>query len=655
MRATAFGAGVDFVDAVGTKVRIPSPPRCVVSLVPAVTEMLFAIDAGDAVCGITYHDTYPATTADKTIVGGFFSPDMERIEVLKPDLILVADLHDKLRQHFEGRGVKVAQLAASSIQDIHHDILLLGRIFDRAEEAKKLVDRSEEMLAVVSRKVERIPIEDRQRVIRLMGHARMMVPGDDSFQNDFIRAAGGVAPHFGRNGNVIELSLSEWQRFNPQVIYSCGDDRAGVEKILHRPGWQDVEAVRNGRIEMFPCELTCRPSPRAANFVQQLAASIYHDQFTDRQQQVTSDRVIAMQAVDTGLGFVKDAAVVTMQYLDFANKTLLIDFKQPQAVLSTLEGYREGVTTVGNHYTPPPLWKIAFAEGLPELQRRVAKVAGRDPDHTALLFTGADMDNLSMQHQQFKGMRVTALVTAGVKSNAVRMSQDEGRFYEPGTINIIILSNMQLTRRAMARAIISATEAKTAALADLDIRSTYTPELNQATGTGTDNILVVAGQGTPIDNAGGHSKMGELIARAVYAGVKGAIAKQNGLVAGRSIFQRLAERKINLAALIGASSCGGPDSRSSMVSGMEKLLLDSRYAGFLAMTLQLSDIHAKGLADDLSAYDSQCLLVANEIADNKMDEVQDCLDGDEATVVVVRGLNALYNGLLRRGDAGDHP
>ena len=93
------------------------------------------------------------------------------------------------------------------------------------------------------------------------------------------------------------------------------------------------------------------------------------------------------------------------------------------------------------------------------------------------------------------------------------MAEDIGSWYEPGTINMILLTNMRLTPRGMQRAIISATEAKTAALQDLDIRSSYTPMVNPATGTGTDNIIVVQGAGTRIDNAGGHSKMGELIAR----------------------------------------------------------------------------------------------------------------------------------------------
>ncbi len=73
-------------------------------------------------------------------------------------------------------------------------------------------------------------------------------------------------------------------------------------------------------------------------------------------------------------------------------------------------------------------------------------------------------------------MTVYALVTAGVESNAVRMSVDEGRFYEPGTINVILMTNMKLSSRARTRAIISATEAKTAAMEDLDVRSSASPQ-----------------------------------------------------------------------------------------------------------------------------------------------------------------------------------
>jgi adenosylcobinamide amidohydrolase len=81
----------------------------------------------------------------------------------------------------------------------------------------------------------------------------------------------------------------------------------------------------------------------------------------------------------------------------------------------------------------------------------------------------------------------------------------------------------------MARAIITATEAKTAALQDLDVRSIFTPQ-SQATGTGTDNMIIVSGKrlGKMLRSTGGHTKMGELIRVSTKIAVTEAIEKQKG-------------------------------------------------------------------------------------------------------------------------------
>jgi len=250
---------------------------------------------------------------------------------------------------------------------------------------------------------------------------------------------------------------------------------------------------------------------------------------------------------------------------------------------------------------------------------------GRESVDTSLLFTGADMDNLSVQRRQYKQMSVYVLVTAGVRSNAVRMAEDIGAWYEPGTINMIILANMQLTPRAMNRAIISATEAKTAALQDLDIRSSYTALRNPATGTGTDNIIVVQGTGMRIDNAGGHSKMGELIAKAVYAGVQEAVFKQNGIVRERHLMHRLKDRKITLFGLMGDCTCG--IDRSRLIRELERLLMDPAYTGFIESALAISDAHERGLIKDIHSFEGWCTRTAETIAGRPIhsEEVFSCV------------------------------
>jgi len=472
-----------------------------------------------------------------------------------------------------------------------------------------------------------------------------MTPGDDSFQNEMIRAAGGIPPVFGKEGNIVVITKEEWLRFNPQVIYGCGGDRETARKFFDRPGWKDVDAVKNGNIFYFPCNLTCRASTNTGCFVSWLSSRIYTDEFSNKEDQVLEEKIFKSRKLDLDLDYIKDARISYSHIHDFLNKTLIIDFKQPLSVVSTLEGERKGIESVGNHYSPPPCWGIGHKSGLSGVRKRVYQAIGKSEDTASFLFTGADMDNLVVKRQKFKDMEVYALVTAGVKSNAVRMSKDEGRFYEPGTINIILLPNIKLTPRAMTRAIISATEAKTAALQDLDIRSAYSSLYSQATGTGTDNIIVVQGTGVRIDNAGGHSKLGELIAKAVYAGVQEAVYKQNGIVNRRNVFQRLKDRKINIYGLVSEVKYDCIYKKSALGGEIEEILLDPRYAGFIEASFALSDDYERGLICDLSGYELWCNNVAEEIAGEKIIQLSGIIETDHKPVVLRMALNALLNGL----------
>jgi len=224
---------------------------------------------------------------------------------------------------------------------------------------------------------------------------------------------------------------------------------------------------------------------------------------------------------------------------------------------------------------------------------------------------------------------------------------DEGLFYEPGTINILILTNMRLTPRARTRAIITATEAKTAAMQDLDIRSVFSPEKSQATGTGTDEVLVVEGRGTWLDDAGGHCKLGELIAKAVHEGVKEAVLRQNAIAAPRSVFQRLQDRNISVYGLLKKQVCWGEAAcAGEYLARFEDTLLQPHYAAFLESSLSLSDAEERGLVTSLEIFRPWCLSVAEEIAGKKVDTWNDYITDEDTPAVLRMFLNALFNGLV---------
>jgi adenosylcobinamide amidohydrolase len=527
---------------------------------------------------------------------------------------------------------------------------LLGRIFNKENEAAEIVHDIKKQLHIIAKKIAKIPDSKRERVVRLMGCDPVMVPGDDSFQNEMIKAAGGVPPVLGKKGNIVVITKEEWMRFNPHIIYGCGGDRETARKFFNQPGWKDVDAVKNSKIFYFPCDLTCRASTKTGYFVSWLSARIYGDEFAKKDALVLKEKIYRSRKVELDLNYIRDARISYSTIHDFPNKTLIIDFKEPLSVVSTLEGQRDGVETVGNHYSSPPCWGIGHKLGLKRIRKRVYKVIGKSEDKVSFLFTGADMDNLAIKRKRFKEMEVYALVTAGVKSNAVRMSVDEGRFYEPGTINIILLPNMKLTTRAMTRAVISATEAKAAALQDLDIRSSETPRIHQATGTGTDNIILVEGTGKQVDNAGGHSKMGELIARAVYEAVQDAVYKQNGIVTQRNIFQRLKERKISVFDLINSIRLEDIDDRRKLVGETEEILLQPQYASFIQASFAMSDDYERGLIINLSGYNLWCRQVAEEIAGKKVEIMKNFIEIGHIPLVLRMALNTIFNGIYHKAN-----
>ncbi|MDO5852189.1 MAG: adenosylcobinamide amidohydrolase [Methanobacteriaceae archaeon] len=143
-----------------------------------------------------------------------------------------------------------------------------------------------------------------------------------------------------------------------------------------------------------------------------------------------------------------------------------------------------------------------------------------DVNTSTMLITTACMDNYSIVTKKYEDLEVTAIVTAGADKNAVQAG-DPSTFYEKnnnykltsGTINIIILINAKLSPGTLQVAGITTTEAKTKVLRDLKIQSNFSKGL--ATGTGTDGICILSDNTSEnkLENAGKHSKLGELIAK----------------------------------------------------------------------------------------------------------------------------------------------
>jgi len=234
-------------------------------------------------------------------------------------------------------------------------------------------------------------------------------------------------------------------------------------------------------------------------------------------------------------------------------RTLYAKFIKPHRVLSTCRaagGMQHNLQYLYNHQScesrdhmravPPSAYKDPLA-----YREWVCEPLGLPAEQCATLGTAANMHNAAFVCEQFRDLQVIAVCTGGVETNAGRAG-DYAAYYEhdgefeklppteaipgPGTINTMIFISKPLTEGAQTRVIMTATEAKTAALQELAVNSRYSNQL--ATGTGTDQIgiaTLVDDSQVPLTTAGKHSKLGELIGKAVYKATKQTLAQQNKL------------------------------------------------------------------------------------------------------------------------------
>ena len=224
----------------------------------------------------------------------------------------------------------------------------------------------------------------------------------------------------------------------------------------------------------------------------------------------------------------------------FYDKSIVIYFSGKRKVLSTSlynGGYHEDYVAVYNYDAKQGAGMPCeiLADTYVEHMRLISKRLSLDPDYVTGMGTAASMENVAMATESFKELIVTAIVTGGIETNGGRVG-DPADFYRPiekpdkfGTINIMLYIDCDLPPGTLARALVTCTEAKTAAIQELMEESKYSNGL--ATGSGTDTTIIVANSESPLylEGAGKHSKLGELIGKTVKKAVKEALEKQSGL------------------------------------------------------------------------------------------------------------------------------
>ncbi len=629
---------LDITDGRNIRVRINQPPQRVVCLVPAITETIVRLGQEDVLVGTTLEDLKLEPQLRIADIGSYFHPVLDQILSLKPDLVIAAPGQREVIEHFATEPEGLLVLDARRLEDGYAQIRLIGKLLNRSQSAEKIIRHNREQLELIKQRLGMIPEDKRKRVIRVVAGSIFYAPGDDSFQNQLIEAAGGIPPELASDGSFVPLSLQQWQNFDPQMVYGCNDNADAVRAYLQQPQWRDVTAIRNGQLMMFPCALTCQLGTHMGDFALWLAAVLYPQEMADPDLATAEDQILEERPLEFEFAYVKEARIVNHRVNDVVYRSLDVHFNKPQTILSTFEGLRSQIAGVGNTYVPMGASLGHMTFGPHRAKAAIAANLGYEKMDFSGMMTGADLNNLAQRTEVYKDLEVTALATAGVRGNAMRMSRDTGFYSSHGTINVLVMTNRKLSENAMARSIITATEAKSAALLDLDIRSSYSGLDYRATGTGTDNVIIVQGDGPEALYTGGHTKIGELIAKAVHGAVTDAISRQNGLLARRPVSQRLYERGLSLKQVAATF----PElEQTAATEKLATLLKDPYYAAFLETALAVSDDLKKGLIGSDLVFNQLCIQVASRISDERDVSMTDFPGNKELPPILARAFGAL--------------
>ncbi len=204
--------------------------------------------------------------------------------------------------------------------------------------------------------------------------------------------------------------------------------------------------------------------------------------------------------------------------------------KQVKAVLNV--GVPEGYNDRSLHLDPLELITSSAAK------------LGYTKDYLAMV-TAAKIQNYSLITKKTGDFSVSVAATAGCKHGESSGEEMNVQEIGGGTINIIVFIDGNPTESCMVATLITATEAKSAALRDFDVRSLYTGD--SATGSITDSVTIASpNQGKTINYGGPASKLGKLVAYCTRKAVAEALIKQEPFWASRTVLDRLKERHLAL-------------------------------------------------------------------------------------------------------------
>ena len=268
------------IDQLGRHVTIPEKPERIVSLAPSITEIVFALDQGYRLKGVTTYSDFPPEAKKLPKVGSYVQLDLEKIVALKPDLCIAIKDGNPIvvAQRLESMKIPVYAVNPKNLKTVIQTVQEIGGLLKVEKKANKLVQNMKLRIQKVKSMVAKTTY--RPRVFLQIGVSPIVSVGTNTFSHELIVLAGGK--------NLAEgpiayprYSIEQVLALSPEVIIITSMARAAVFKKVKAEWdrWPNMPAVRNHHVFIEDSNLFDRPTPRLVDGLELMVRLIHPELF----------------------------------------------------------------------------------------------------------------------------------------------------------------------------------------------------------------------------------------------------------------------------------------------------------------------------------------------------------------------------------------
>lgn len=275
---------IEITDQLGRVVKLDKIPERIISLAPSNTEILFALGLADKVVAVTDYCNYPPEAQEKPSIGGYSTPDLEKIIALSPDLLLADSIQHAKETipELERRGLAVIALGPKTLDEVMEAINIVGKAAGREKEASNLVNDLAARMKVVTDKTADLSPAGKPKVLFVTWHDPLWTAGSGTLINELIDKAGGVNLAREISGHQV-ISLEVVVAEDPDVIIAItghGDARdLPFQWAQTEPRLKETSARKSGRVYQIDADIATRSGPRIVLALEQFAEFIHPELF----------------------------------------------------------------------------------------------------------------------------------------------------------------------------------------------------------------------------------------------------------------------------------------------------------------------------------------------------------------------------------------